>query len=271
MPVHQNINGTERNIREYRYLVDGVERRSRFHVGLVDGVERVWFNGFREPIIQIFDDSGTSEKPSGATRCIVYGLHGGGGGGGQYAGSGNPSPFGIGSGGGGGGSYKVEFDADTLPDSCAVVIGAGGGGGPPSTSSGGTRYGGNGGTTTFNGYTTDIGSGGRGGASGQPINAGGASGGSDGQGGYRGGNAAPRTDVNYSIHGNGGGAAGTTGDATVSIAGPNSLGGDGALRDQIATNPGAGGGGSRFKFNAPRNLRGKAGAKGRMRVEWHFD
>ena len=43
MPVHQNIDGTERNVREYCYLVDGVERRSREHVGLVDGVERVWF------------------------------------------------------------------------------------------------------------------------------------------------------------------------------------------------------------------------------------
>ena len=43
MPVHENIDGVERNVREFRYLVDGVERRSRMHVGLVDGVERVWY------------------------------------------------------------------------------------------------------------------------------------------------------------------------------------------------------------------------------------
>ena len=251
MPVHENIDGTERNVREFRYLVNGVERRSRMHVGLVDGVERVWFRrGLSEPVIQQFDTDGTCEKPDGAQICTVYLFHGGGGG----AGSGN-SGGSSGAGGGGGACDIYTIEADNLPDSINVVVGRGGTGGVETAF---TSYAGNGTRSSFHTYAPATGQGR--GARGTNRGLGGvhtAPNGFDGSAGHF------QESPTYILSGGGGAGAGGNASGTSGGPGldsvPNSAGGNAGQRP--------GGGGRGYRAHAGSGNGGN-GANGRVIVVW---
>lgn len=125
-----------------------------------------------------FSVSGTWTKPAGATFVTVecWGAGGGGGSGGRY-GLGSTRP---GGGGGGGGAYVSRvFNANDLPSSVLVTIGAGGAGGPAQTTdSSPGNQGATGGNTSFG--TAVIAYGGDGAATGSTSSNGAGGGGTQG-------------------------------------------------------------------------------------------
>jgi len=96
------------------------------------------------PNVQTFTSSGTWNKPSSGTLCIIH-LIGGGGGGGRLT-----SGFG-GGGGGATGTYKAILMSD-MPSSASVTIGAGGSG-----STNDQVAGTNGGSTSIGTIFTSVG------------------------------------------------------------------------------------------------------------------
>lgn len=232
--------------------------------------------------VQTFSSSGTWTKPANVqfVRVRVWGAGGGGGSGGA---AGNTVQVSGGAGGGGGAYAELIFDADLLPSTVAVTIGAGGAGGAArvATTSGSGNAGSAGGNTTFGAQF--IASGGSGGAGGpQGGSASGGAGGNptssglDKEAGANGGsyshlsnNASAGGSSNYAGGGGGagGGASSTTlyspaaggtllgtnlvaGAAGTSAAAPtaggngqNFCGGGGGGSTQTANNGGRGGGG----------------------------
>ncbi len=128
-----------------------------------------------EPDVQIFAESDTWTKPSGAVSVDVHLIGGGGGGGsGRVSGGGTLA---CGGGGGGGGGYSFDtFLASALGPSEGVTIGAGGTDSTNfATNTSGTA-GGDGGDTSFGSHLSAGGGGGGGGGTNTTAGAGGAGG-----------------------------------------------------------------------------------------------
>lgn len=223
--------------------------------------------------IQIFDASGTWNKPTGAkvVRVIAFGAGGGGGGGArQPAGTAT-----SGGGGGGGGMVQdVLFDAGALGSSVTVTIGAAGTGGTGATTDAVGGNGGQGGATSFGANLFAYGGGG--GAGGQiAANAGGGGGpgfyqnggsstnstnGTAGSGQGVAGNAAGTFLGGGGAQGNNG-AAGSTGGASGPF-GSAGGGSGGGISAANATSSGGGSGRSLRYQNATPPQGGAAGVAG---------
>lgn len=220
-----------------------------------------------EADVQVFDTSGTWNKPSAGTVAMIEAWG---------AGASGARGDSRGGGGGGGGSYRCRMmELDDLGASESVIVGAGG----ASVTTGGTN-GNAGGISSFGSHLSAPG--GAGGSQGAGSNTGGAgggfnagAGGADGAGDgghseYGGGGGGGGTgsggggDGGDSFHGGAGGGGGanttTPGSGGSSTAGGD--GGDGAVNANNATagsQPGGGGGGCETGHSG-------AGGNGRVRV-----
>lgn len=194
-------------------------------------------------LVQEFSVAGASvwNKPAGAKSVWVKVVGGGGGGGSGRVGVAATLRFG-GGGGGGGGFSEQQYDANSLPASVALVIGAAGvGGARQATPSTNGLSGTAGGTSQFGNFLR-------------------ASGGSAGSGGTNAAGTAGGGGVGWKAAGGNGGAGGSTnGTASVTasslVAGPRGGGGGGGITVANAL----GNGGASGSFTTTVILTGLAG------------
>src|SRR6478609_1125386 len=107
--------------------------------------------------VDIFDTSGTWNKPAGSVSHLVMAIGGGGGGG-----SGSRRSGGSGGGGGGGGASfaRAFFDTALVPSTVTVTVGAGGAGGTGNSTINAGTDGVSGGTSSFGTLLSAFGGGG---------------------------------------------------------------------------------------------------------------
>lgn len=209
-----------------------------------------------QTLVTTFNSSGTWTKQAWAKTVSIYIIAGGGGGGGGARQSTATNRCG-GAGGGGGGAYIVEnINANTLPATVSVTVGAGGTAGASATvdnTSGGN--GGNGGNSTFGSsalntpyfhtFRGDQGLGGGTATTSTPGSGGsnwstlGINGGIGGSGRNTTG-ATPVSGTYYCSGGGGGGGA----SAGSTVLNPGGSGGSGAILNSIGGGAGAVGNGS---------------------------
>jgi len=176
--------------------------------------------------VQTFPTSGTWTKPANA-RLVLVRLWGAGGGGGSGEVNGSTTDRSGGQGGQGGVFLETFFDADQLPATVTVTVGAGGVGGNAKTTSGNGNAGSAGGASSFSILSAAGGVGGVGGGEEEQLPA-----------------VAPSAVVTAWSGASGGfteDSSGVPGNSSYRAGGGGGSGGGGVYSSNVATTPGDGG------------------------------